>query len=225
VQEGGLDATLGRLADPGVRDRLRREWFPQPGRPLEAVRISYIAAPEYREHEGRTLGEAARHAGARGVGDFVCDLLVASGMAVGCVAPHLERSPGDVAALMRHPAMMGGSDGIYTGSRPHPRGWGCFARYLGPHVRDERTWSLETAVERLAAHPARRFGLRDRGLLVPGFAADVVVFDPATISDRSTFEDGRQLAVGMEHVLVNGEVVLQARRRTAALPGRGLQRR
>jgi N-acyl-D-amino-acid deacylase len=223
VQEGGLDATLGRLADPAVRERLRREWFAQPGRPLEAVRLSYIAAPEYREHEGRALGEAARQAGAA-VGDFVCDVLVASGMAVGCVAPHLERGPADLAALMRHPAMMGGSDGIYTGSRPHPRGWGCFARYLGPHVRDERTWSLETAVERLAAHPARRFGLRDRGLLVPGFAADVVVFDPTTVGDRSTYEDGRQLAVGMEHVLVNGKAVLQAGRRTAALPGRGLKR-
>jgi N-acyl-D-amino-acid deacylase len=224
AQEGGLAATVERLAEPGVRDRLRREWFPTRPRPLGDVRLSYVSALQYRMHEGRTLDEGARAAGARDLADFVCDLLIASEMAVGCVVPHLERGPQDVAALMRHPAMMGGSDGIYTGSRPHPRGWGCFARYLGPHVRDEHTWGLETAVQRLAASPARRFGLRDRGLLVPGFAADVVVFDPATVGDRSTFEDGRQLAAGMEHVLVNGEVVLHAGRRTAALPGRGLKR-
>jgi N-acyl-D-amino-acid deacylase len=124
---------------------------------------------------------------------------------------------------MRHPAMMGGSDGIFTGSRPHPRGCGCYARYLGHHVR-EGTWSLETAVQRLSAHPARRFRLHDRGLLRPGMAADVIVFDPDTIADRSTFEDGRPLAVGMEHVLVNGEPVLHAGQRTPALPGRGLRR-
>jgi N-acyl-D-amino-acid deacylase len=77
---------------------------------------------------------------------------------------------------------------------------------------------------RLAAHPARRFGLRDRGLLAPGMAADVVVFDPEAIRDNATFADGRQLATGVEHVLVNGEPVLHAGRRTAALPGRGLRR-
>ena len=66
-------------------------------------------------------------------------------------------------ALMRHPAMMGGSDGIFAGGRPHPRGWGCFGRYLGHYVREARTWTLEEAVQHLAAHPARRLGLGDRG--------------------------------------------------------------
>ena len=85
------------------------------------------------------------------------------------------------------------------------------------------TWSLETAVQRLAAHPARRFGLRDRGLLVEGLVADVVVFDPDAVADRSTYEDGRQLAAGVEHVVVNGELVLHGGERTAALPGRALR--
>ena len=79
-------------------------------------------------------------------------------------------------------------------------------------------------MQHLAAHAARRFGLKDRGLLREGMAADVVVFDPATIADRSTYDDGRQLAVGVEHVLVNGELVLHAGQRTTALPGRGLRR-
>ena len=95
-------------------------------------------------------------------------------------------------ALMRHPAMMGGSDGIFTGSRPHPRGCGCFARYLGHYVREARTWTLEEAVQQLAAHPARRLGLGDRGLIRAGMAADVVVFDADRIGDRATYADGRQ---------------------------------
>jgi N-acyl-D-amino-acid deacylase len=219
VQEGGIDATLQRLRDPAIRARLR-EWFAAPPRvPLEKVRISYIANPDWRRYEGQTLLEAA----GGDVGEFVCDLLVASDMAVGCIAPHRQRGEEDIRGLMRHPGMMGGSDAIFTGSRPHPRGCGCCARYLGHYVR-EGVWSLETAVMRLAAHPARRFGLRDRGLLAAGMAADVVVFDPETIADRATFEDGKQLAVGVEHVLVNGELVLHAGQRTKALPGRGLRR-
>jgi N-acyl-D-amino-acid deacylase len=144
-------------------------------------------------------------------------------MAVGCVVPHQNRSQDDVRQLMRHPAMMGGSDGIFTGSCPHPRGCGCFARYLGHHVRGDQTWPLEQAVQHLAAHTARRFGLKDRGLIREGMAADMVVFDPETIADQSTYEDGKRLAVGMEHVLVNGELVLHQGRRTTALPGRALR--
>jgi N-acyl-D-amino-acid deacylase len=120
--------------------------------------------------------------------------------------------------------MMAGSDGIYTGGHPHPRGCGCFARYLGHYVREAKVWSLEQAVRHLSAHAARRFGLKDRGLLREGMAADVVVFDPDTIDARSTYDHGRELAVGVEHVLVGGQFVLHAGRRTGALPGRALRR-
>jgi N-acyl-D-amino-acid deacylase len=223
VQEGGVEATRARLRDPAVRSRLAAGPAASSRWSLEDVRLSFVTAPEYRRHEGQTLAEAARERG-QTLLDFVCDVLAASGMAVGCVAPHRQRTEEDVRALMRHPAMMAGSDGIFTGSRPHPRGCGCFARYLGHHVRDARTWTLEEAVRHLAAHAARRFGLRDRGLLREGMAADVVVFDPATVADRSTYDDGRWLAAGVEHVVVNGELVLRDGRRTDALPGRALRR-
>ena len=156
--------------------------------------------------------------------DFVCDVLVASNLAVGCIAPHQQRTQEDVRALMRHPAMMAGSDGIFTGSCPHPRGCGCFARYLGHHVRGDHTWTLEQAVQHLAAHTARRFGLADRGLVREGMAADVVVFDPGAVADHATYADGKQLAAGMEHVVVNGQAVLVHGKRTPALPGRALHR-
>ncbi len=222
VQEGGIDPTLARLRDPATRGRLRA-WFAAPRIPLETVCLSYVAAPEYRRYEGLALPLAAGEAGQE-VGDFVCDVLVASGLAVGCVVPHARRGSNDVYDLLRHPAMMAGSDGIYTGSCPHPRGCGCFARYLGYYVREARAWTLEEAVSHLSYHCARRFGLKDRGLLRAGMAADVVVFDPDTVADRATYEHGRRLAVGVQHVVVNGEPVLLNGERTAALPGRGLRR-
>jgi N-acyl-D-amino-acid deacylase len=225
VQEGGIDPTLARLRDASVRRRLR-DWFnspTEPRSPLDRVRLSYVAAPEFRHLEGQTLAQAADASG-RTLGDLVCDVLAASGMAVGCVAPHRDRDESDVLGLLCHPAMMAGSDGIFTGSCPHPRGCGCFARYLGHYVREARAWSLEEAVAHLSYHAARRFGLRDRGLLREGMAADVVVFDPESIADRSTFEQGRELAVGVDYVVVNGEIILDAGKRTAALPGRGLRR-
>jgi len=229
VQEGGVAATVARLRDPAVRSRLR-SWFAAPNVALETVKISFVSNPAGRHYEGMTLDQAFQQAAAAKagktpveLGDFVCDLLVDSDMAVGCVVPHQNRTQDDVRQLMRHPAMMAGSDGIFTGSCPHPRGCGCFARYLGHHVRGDHTWTLEEAVHHLSACAARRFGLRDRGLIRPNMAADVVVFDPETIADQSTYDEGRRLAVGVEHVIVNGELVLHGGKRTALLPGRALR--
>jgi N-acyl-D-amino-acid deacylase len=229
VQEGGVAPTVARLRDPAVRSRLR-SWFAAPKIPLEIVKISFVNNPADRHYEGLTLTAAFQQAAnakegtpPADIGDFVCGLLANSDMAVGCVVPHHNRSQEDVRQLMRHPGMMAGSDGIFTGSCPHPRGCGCFARYLGHHVRGDHTWTLEQAVHHLSDCAARRFGLRDRGLLRPHMAADVVVFDPETIADQSTYDEGRRLAVGIEHVVVNGELVLTNGKRTAALPGRPLR--
>jgi N-acyl-D-amino-acid deacylase len=222
AQQGGIDSTLARLRDPQVRAGLR-EAFTQTRAPLGSVRLAFVAAERYRHLEGMNLQEAAEVEGLP-VEEFVCDLLVESGMVVGCVVPHRNRDQHDVVDLIRHPAMMAGSDGIFTGSHPHPRGYGCFARYLGHHVRGDHAWTLEQAVQHLAGFAALKYGLKDRGFLRPGMAADVVVFDPELIADHSTYEDGKRPATGMEHVLVNGQAVLQDGKRTTRLPGRALRR-
>jgi N-acyl-D-amino-acid deacylase len=222
VQQGGIDPTLTRLRDRQIRPRLR-EAFAQTRAPLESIRLGFVAAKRYSGLEGKSLREAAELAG-QPIEEFVCDVLVESEMAVGCVVPHRHRDERDIIALLRHPAMMAGSDGIFTGGYPHPRGCGCFARYLGHHVRDSRAWTLEEAVQHLAGFAAIKYGLKDRGFLRPGLAADVVVFDPDCIADRSTYDSGRQLATGTQHVLVNGQVVLQDGQRTSNLPGRALRR-
>jgi N-acyl-D-amino-acid deacylase len=222
MQAGGVEETLTRLKDPAERAKLR-DWLNGPKRGhIDIVRFSYVPAEAYHRFEGQTVAAAAKEAGRDPV-DFLCELLVACRLEAGCLVPQTWRAERDLDILMRHPAMMACSDGIFIGGAPHPRGWAAFARYLGHYVR-QGTWTLGEAVRKMAAHAARRFGLKDRGLLRDGFAADVVIFDPDAVRDRSTFGHSRQLAEGMEHVIVNGELVLHAGRRTKALPGRALRR-
>jgi N-acyl-D-amino-acid deacylase len=225
VQAGGIEPTLERLADPTVRARLNAEWFATPTPyPLDTTTIAMVANPAWRWAEGLTVTMAAEQAG-RAAGDFVCEILLASGMAVGIVGFRGgERTEADVRAILRHPAHMAGSDGIFCGGFPHPRGWGAFARYLGYHTRQLGDYSWAEAVTHLATHAARRFRLNDRGLLRPSFAADIAVFDPVDISDRSTYAAGRTLAEGVDHVLVNGTLVLENGVATGATPGRALRR-
>ena len=223
AQAGGVGPTLARLRDPAIRP-LAREWVGKPRFDLNRVRLGSVPCDEYRHLEGKTLAEATDIL-RRPLADVILDLLLATDMAVSSVVPHNAlRTEADITALMRDPRMMGGSDGIYVGGKPHPRGAGCFARYLGHYVRSG-VWTMEEAVMKCARHAARRHGLHDRGLLAPGMAADVIVFDAKTISDRSTYDDGKLLATGMRDVLVNGELVLESGERTANLPGTGLRRK
>ena len=160
--------------------------------------IAMVADPDWRWAEGLTVTEAAdaRRAGRRGTSSARSSL--ASGMAVGVVGFRPgDRTEADVRAILRHPAHMAGSDGIFCGGFPHPRGWGAFARYLGHHTRDLGDYTWAEAVTHLATHAARRFRLTDRGLIRPGFVADIAIFDPATVTDRSTYAAGRALAEGV----------------------------
>jgi N-acyl-D-amino-acid deacylase len=222
VQEGGNDATLRRLRDPAVRAELV-DWFCKPKYAHSDLKLTAIAAPEYQHLEGMMLLDAAETVG-QSAGDFICNVLIASELMVGIVHFHRGRSDADIHAMMRHAAHMAGSDGIFVGSRPHPRGWGAFARYLGRYVRDDKQWSIEDAVHHLSGHAAQRFGLSDRGHIACGKAADIVCFDAQRLTDRATFENGRQCAHGVEHVLVNGQCVLLQGVRTPSRPGRGLRR-
>lgn len=220
--EGGIEATVARLKLPATRKKLEAA-FANPRFPIETIKLASLPHDDYRHFEGQLLPEAAKQRG-QSMLDFTCDLLIATDLAAGCVVRHFaERQESDIPKLMRHPLMMAGSDGIYVGGKPHPRGTGCYARYIGHHVRNG-DWPLEEAVMKCSYHIARRFGLKDRGLIRTGMAADVVVFDPDTIADRSTYDDGKALAVGVKDVLVNGVPVLLDGERTPARPGRGLKR-
>lgn len=224
VQEGGVRATLERLADPAVRADLTASWFPDLEAELASVTLGYVGSEEYRWAEGLRLGEASERAGLP-FGELVCELLVASELAVGAIIG----SPGggeesDMRALARDHRHMACSDGIYLGGHPHPRGWGAFARFLGRHTRELGDWDWRTAAFHLSGHPARRFGLNGRGELTSGRVADIAVVDPETVSDTATYEDPRQLAVGVTDVVVAGDLVLADGATTGVASGRALRR-
>lgn len=111
-------------------------------------------------------------------------------------------------------------EGNFLKSSVHPRAYGNFARLLGKYVREEKVISLEEAIRRLTTLPANNLKIKKRGSLVPGYFADVVVFDPATIQDHATYDNPQQYATGMQHVFVNGEQVLKDGEHTGAKPGR-----
>jgi len=132
-----------------------------------------------------------------------------------------DRPGGDMERVMKHPQTCIASDGsvfLFGQGSPHPRSYGCFPRVLGHFVREKKLLTLETAIHKMSALPAKRLGWKDRGLIKHG--ADVVVFDPATITDRATFLKPHQHSVGVKHVLVRGEFVLKNEKMTGKRPGR-----
>jgi N-acyl-D-amino-acid deacylase len=143
-----------------------------------------------------------------------------------------NRTEEDMRAFLTHPSSMVGSDGTAISPRglhgppqkPHPRYYGTFPRILGRYVREGGLMSIEAAIHKMTAMPARRVGLQDRGVIAEGLAADIVVLDPSTVIDRATFDDPHQLPLGILYVLVNGVLTVDGAVHTGARPGRVLRR-
>ena len=145
-----------------------------------------------------------------------------------CSAVYHAMSEDDLVRIMKHPATMIASDaspGIPTFGKdaPHPRAYGTFARVLGVYVRERQALTLEDAIRKMSSFPAQRMGLSDRGVLRPGMKADVVVFNPATIVDKATFEKPHQYAEGVVDVIVNGQPTLKGGTMTGERAGRSLR--
>lgn len=234
VQEGGHDAWVERLRDGSVRERVRREMSTAGARGdnefLSAEKILLVGFrnPRLRELTGQTVAQVAEARGTS-VEDTIMDLVVEDDSRVQCV--FFTMSEENVRKAVAVPWMSFCSDagslapeGVFLNTSTHPRAYGSFARLLGKYVRDEHAVSLSDAVRRLTALPAENLGLSGRGRLTPGYFADVVVFDPATIQDHATFERPHQYASGVSHVFVNGVHVLRDGEHTGALPGRVLRR-
>jgi N-acyl-D-amino-acid deacylase len=232
VQEGGFKAWSERLRDPAVRTRVAAE-MDAPAKDWENL---YLAAgaegmllvgfrnPDLRHLIGRTLAEVAQERGTSPA-ETAIDLVIEDGSRVGTV--YFLMSEENVRRQVALPWVSFGSDeasqapeGVFLDRRPHPRAYGTFSRVLGRYVREERLLSLEQAIHKLAALPAKNLGLRQRGTLEKGNFADVVVFDPSTVADTATFDDPHRFATGMIHVFVNGEQVLRDGEHTGATPGR-----
>ncbi|MEE9219237.1 MAG: D-aminoacylase [Acidobacteriota bacterium] len=237
AREGGTEAYLARLRDPETRARLKREigsrppagwdnaWYSAGG--AEGIVLASVATKKNRPLQGKRLSEIARERGADPL-DVLLDLILEEKDRAGGI--YFEMSEEDIrTALLRpwvsivtnSPAVS--PDGVLGQVRPHPRAYGSFPRILGRYVREEALLSWEEAVRRMTSLPASKVGLRNRGLLREGYWADIVIFDPETVADRATFEEPARLPVGIETVLVNGEIVMEQGRHTGRLPGRILR--
>lgn len=233
VQEGGHDAWVARLRDPEIRARVITEMrgegedfdnaFANAGG-AEGILLVSFRQDSLKYLTGKTLAEVAAMRGTTPE-ETALDLVIQDDSRVGAV--FFTMSEDNVRRKVALPWVSFGSDGgslapedPFTRSNPHPRAYGNFARLLGKYVRDERIIPLEEAIRRLTSLPATNLSLEKRGSLKPGYFADVVVFDPATITDHATFAEPHQLATGVRDVFINGTQVLRGGTHTGAMPGR-----
>jgi N-acyl-D-amino-acid deacylase len=232
VQEGGHRAWVARLRDPATRARVRHEMATPTDAwenlllmsgPEGALLVGFTN-PALRHLTGKTLADVAAARG-QSPEDAAMDLVVEDDSRVGTA--YFMMSEENVRRQMGLPWVSFGSDaaslapeGVFLNRNPHPRAYGTFARVLGKYARDEGLLSVEEAVRRLAALPAENLRLDWRGRLLPGYFADVVVFDPTAVQDHATFREPHRYATGMRHVFVHGVRVLADGEHTGATPGR-----
>ncbi|TWP46468.1 D-aminoacylase [Lentzea tibetensis] len=227
--EGGPEATLRRLSDVDTRERIRVEIEEIGsdgchGVPVDwdSIEINGVRNADNSHLVGNSVATSADIA-QKPPADLYFDVLLDERLGTSCLM-HVGHES-NVQAIMKHPAHTGGSDGLLVGDRPHPRAWGTFPRYLARYVRELGVLGLEECVSHLTSRAAKRLRLTDRGLVRAGFAADLVLFDPANVTDTATFDEPRQQATGIPFVLVNGVPVIDDGTATGALPGHSLRSR
>jgi N-acyl-D-amino-acid deacylase len=224
VHEGGSAKLTERLRDPAVRMRIRDE-DTETGRAWD--RIVVARARHHAEYSGRTVAELAAAAGKDPL-EWTCDTLVEHDGAVDII--HHSMSEDDVRVVMAQPWVAIGSDsranapyGPLSFGKPHPRSYGTFPRVLGHYARDQKVLTLEEAVRKMTSLTARHLRLQDRGEVRVGAWADLVVFDPARVADRATYDDPHRYPDGIGYVVVNGALALDQGETTAERAGRFLR--
>jgi len=239
AHDGGGAKLVARLKDPATRARIRKdmltpdgeatikwdnEWQEIPG--PEAILVSVVHNPSLNLYVGKTIAQIAKERNADPI-DTICDLLIEDpGMSVAVFA----MSEDDIALALKQPWMSVDNDSQGTAptgplgrQHPHPRAYGTFPRILRKYVREDHLLTLPDAIRKFSALPAARMRLADRGVIKQGMCADIVVFDPETITDKATFDNPNQLSEGMQWVLVNGEPVISEGQMTNSLPGKVLR--
>jgi len=224
AKDGGPEATMARLLDPDERQRIVQYLRTRATR-WETIVVA--SARDQPELDGKSIAEIAE-ARSTSPEEAVVDLLAESEVHVSIVSFGMDED--NLRIVLRHPAVMIGSDGSARlphgplgEGKAHPRNYGTFPRVLGRYVREEGVLSLPEAVHKMTGMPAVRLRLPDRGHLAVGKKADVVLFDPETVSDTATFTEPYQYPVGIEYVYVNGQAAITPQGHTGALPGEILQ--
>jgi N-acyl-D-aspartate/D-glutamate deacylase len=234
--EGGTDAFVARLKDPATRAQIRQElegtdgsfenmWRGTGG--ASGVMVVSVLNPDLRKFEGKTITQIAQMENKEPL-DAVLDLVAADRDNVGAV--YFSMSEDDVKLAMRQPWVSVGTDyeevsptGPLGESKSHPRAYGSFARILGKYVREDHVLTMEDAIRKFTSLPAQQVRLEDRGLLRPGYFADITIFNPATVKDIATFEDPNRTSTGFAYVFVNGVLALEHDKVTGQMGGRPLR--
>ena len=218
AKDGGPERLMAALKDPDDRSRMKAEI----GREmLEHNWLTNFKQPSNRDYDGRLLTNIAEMRG-QDPADALFDLLVQENLGISTVG--LGTNPHTLSAFVAHPYGMIASDAILLGEYPNPRSYGCFPIVLSEFVRAEKHLRLPEAIRKMTSFPAQRLGLPDRGLLRDGFKADIVIFNPDTVKTHATREDPKQYPIGIEYVIVNGQVVIDRGQNTGVLAGRALRR-
>lgn len=226
--EGGREAQIARLEDPGTRAKIsaetaaiiRDERGGGDPKNVQFANCSFDASLN-----GKTLADATRRRDKEPTLENAAETTLWIVEQGGCQGIFHAMNEEDLERILRHPATMIASDGevpAFGKLHPHPRSYGTFARVLGVYVREKKIVTLEDAIRKMTAFPASRLGLADRGILRPGMKADIAVFDPETVRDTATFDKPHQYAEGFSTVIVNGQVVYEHGAMTDARPGRVL---
>lgn len=234
--EGGTDRMVARLKDPQTRERLKGEisadsktWeniYLGSGGP-SGILIASVVNRDLESSQGKRLSEVATEQNKDPL-DALFDFIIADHGQTGAIFFMMKES--DMQAALKSPFVSictdngaRATDGPLAGSKSHPRGWGTYPRILGRYVRDQHLMPLELAIHKMTGLPAGNLGLTRRGLIREGYFADITIFDPKTVIDRATFEEPNQYPVGINFVIVNGQIEVDNGHRTPALAGRVLR--
>jgi len=225
THNGGPYALLKRLKGNDDRDKIRKSTKIKWG--ADGIRISSVKTEGNKWCEGLTVPTIADKLN-KSHWDTICDLLIEENLEVSFTVitnnTFDAEAMNDIRAMITHTAHMVGSDSLRIGSMLNPRTYGTFPKILGQLVRDERVLPIEQAIRKMTSFPAQRFGLTGRGILRDDMKADIVVFDPLTVSSVATFNNPKQFPLGIEYVLVNGRIVVEKGKHTGATPGEPLTR-
>jgi N-acyl-D-amino-acid deacylase len=229
VRDGGPEKFAERLRDKSLREKIKADkdfiaWAEEHGW-WQGIVMARARTPTNREYEGMSVEQIAKIKGDKDPADTFLNLMAEDGGGISGVFHN--QSEENVKLVLSQPWVAPASDGsainLQASGVPHPRNYGTNVRVLGKYVREEHLLTLEDAVRKMTSLPAQILGLRDRGQLREGFAADIVVFDQNTVKDTNTYEKPKSYAAGVPYVLVNGVVVIDHGEHTGAKPGKALK--
>ncbi|MFW9781126.1 MAG: amidohydrolase family protein [Candidatus Heimdallarchaeota archaeon] len=235
AREGDLETIHKRLKDPEYRERLKEDllnisddwenWIIIDG--FDALYPTFFKNKEWKDLEGKNIEEITKIMAYKDNWEAFFDILIKED----CETPITIESMGeeDIRRIMTHRYQMFGTDSIAAKLLPelkvnHPRTFGTFPRVLGKYVREEKLLTIENAIRKMTSFPAQRLGLRDRSLIREGNWADIVIFNPETIKDNTTYEEPHQFPEGIRYVLVNGVIVIENSKQLRKYPGKVLRR-